>query len=94
MEDDDYEFESDIIKDYVVCDDELDNSEIVEVHTISTDGSDREAKEEWYLSGLRLTSTFDTYIVEDEDDLIDRIINDTHDTVTCITLNGNTIYEY
>lgn len=94
MEDDDYDFDGDFIKGYVVCDDELDNSEIVEVHTISTDGSDREAKEQWYLSGLRLTSTFDTYIVEDEDDLIDRIINDTHDTVTCITLNGNTIYEY
>ena len=94
MEDDDYDFDGDFIKGYVVCDDELDNSEIVEVHTISTDGSDREAKEQWYLSGLRLTSTFNTYIVEDEDDLIDRIINDTHDTVTCITLNGNTIYEY
>lgn len=93
MEDDDYDFDGDFINGTVILDDELGEPETIEVTTRSLDGDDVERTEEWYLSGLRLTSTFDTCIVEDKDDLIDTIIESTHDLVTCITLGDTVIYE-
>lgn len=93
MEEDDYDFDGDFIKGFVIEDDELAEPIPVEVTIDSLDGSDEQIIDEWFLSGLRLSSTFDNYIVRDKDELIETILNAVRGHVACITVDNEPVYE-
>ena len=93
MEEDDYDFDGDFIKGFVIEDDELASPTPVEVTVDSLDGSDEQIIDEWFLSGLRLSSTFDNFIVRDKDELIETILNAVHGHVACIKIDNEPIYE-
>ena len=61
------------VKGFVIEDDELASPTPVEVTVDSLDGSDEQIIDEWFLSGLRLSSTFDNFIVRDKDELIEPV---------------------
>lgn len=93
MEEDDYDFDGDFIKGFVIEDDELAESIPVEVTIDSLDGSDEQVTVDWFLSGLRLSSTFDNFIVRDKDELIETILNEVDGHVSCITVDNEPVYE-
>ena len=93
MEEDDYDFDGDFIKGFVIEDDELASPTPVEVTVDSLDGSDEQIIDEWFLSGLRLSSTFDNFIVRDKDELIETILNEVDGHVSCITVDNEPVYE-
>ena len=93
MEEDDYDFDGDFIKGFVIEDDELSEPIPVEVTVDSLDGSDEQIIDEWFLSGLRLSSTFDNFIVSDKDELIETILNEVDGHVSCITVDNEPVYE-
>ena len=93
MEEDDYDFDGDFIKGFVIEDDELAEPIPVEVTVDSLDGSDEQIIDEWFLSGLRLSSTFDNFIVSDKDELIETILNEVDGHVSCITVDNEPVYE-
>ena len=93
MEEDDYDFDGDFIKGFVIEDDELAEPIPVEVTIDSLDGSDEQVTVDWFLSGLRLSSTFDNFIVRDKDELIETILNEVDGHVSCITVDNEPVYE-
>ena len=93
MEEDDYDFDGDFIKGFVIEDDELSEPIPVEVTIDSLDGSDKQVTVDWFLSGLRLSSTFDNFIVRDKDELIETILNEVDGHVSCITVDNEPVYE-
>ena len=93
MEADDYDFDGDFIKGFVIEDDELAEPILVEVTIDSLDGSDEQVTVDWFLSGLRLSSTFDNFIVRDKDELIETILNEVDGHVSCITVDNEPVYE-
>ena len=93
MEADDYDFDGDFIKGFVIEDDELSEPIPVEVTIDSLDGSDKQVTVDWFLSGLRLSSTFDNFIVRDKDELIETILNEVDGHVSCITVDNEPVYE-
>ena len=93
MEEDDYDFDGDFIKGFVIEDDELSEPIPVEVTIDSLDGSDEQVTVDWFLSGLRLSSTFDNFIVRDKDELIETILNEVDGHVSCITVDNEPVYE-
>lgn len=93
MEADDYDFDGDFIKGFVIEDDELAEPIPVEVTIDSLDGSDEQVTVDWFLSGLRLSSTFDNFIVRDKDELIETILNEVDGHVSCITVDNEPVYE-
>lgn len=93
MEADDYDFDGDFIKGFVIEDDELAEPIPVEVTIDSLDGSDEQVTVDWFLSGLRLSSTFDNFVVRDKDELIETILNEVDGHVSCITVDNEPVYE-
>ena len=93
MEEDDYDFDGDFIKGFVIEDDELSEPIPVEVTIDSLDGSDEQVTVDWFLSGLRLSSTFDNFIVRNKDELIETILNEVDGHVSCITVDNEPVYE-
>ena len=93
MEEDDYDFDGDFIKGFVIEDDELAEPIPVEVTIDSLDGSDEQVTVDWFLSGLRLSSTFDNFIVRDKDELIETILNEVDGHISCITVDNEPVYE-
>ena len=89
----DYDFDGDFIKGFVIEDNELAEPIPVEVTIDSLDGSDEQVAVDWFLSGLRLSSTFDNFIVRDKDELIETILNAVDGHVSCITVDNEPVYE-